>query len=424
LTECDNSRVKSSAVRELRHPQRIAAALSTLLCGVLLSFVIPTAGAATASSQTSPLSVSFVSSGEGWSLTTTKCGTKDCVGLERTENEGTSWSDLALPSPLQAWVDADSSISDISQNQPDVYFANTEDGWIYGASSIPVGIEPSNAELWATYDGGQTWSRISTAPLALRFNVLTMSASNGWAYAVGWRTEDTFNLWRSPVGRNAWQRVSTPTLDAAAGGTTMEGALVFQGNAGWLMVGNDRGATGLARMTSSGVWVKWNGPCGPVGDSYSVPVATSSTHLFDVCTIGGYGEDVAPGTSRKLKMNTDWLFSSSDGGVNFTPLREVGGGYTTQWLGGDSGTPASTPLFVEKQIPSGTSTVERLEISRNEARTWTTVYSVRSSVANSLFGPVSFTDKDLGSDIVVNDQETSSLLISTDGGVRWVRSDA
>lgn len=368
--------------------------------------------------------MSFVSSGVGWSLTTTKCGARDCVHLERTDNAGTSWSDLALPSPLQTWVDADSSISDISQNQPDVYFANTVDGWIYGASSIPVGIEPSNAELWATHDGGQTWNRISTAPLALRFDVLTMSASNGWAYAVGWRTEDTFNLWRTPVGSNSWRRVATPTLDAAAGGTTMEGALVFRGNAGWLMIGNDRGATGLARMTPSGTWVNWNGPCGPVGDSYAVPVATSSTHLYDVCTIGGYGGDVAPGTPRKLKMNTDWLFSSGNGGVNFSPLKEVGGGYTTQWLGGDSGIPASTPLFVEKQIPSGTSTVERLEISRNEARTWTTVYSVRSSVANSLFGPVSFTDKGLGSDIVVNDQEASSLLISTDGGLRWVRSNA
>ena len=342
--------------------------------------------------------------------------------LQRTLNEGKSWSDLTLPASLQAWVSVNSSVADISQNQPIVFFANSLDGWIYGASSVPVGIKPSGAELWATHDGGATWTHISTAPLALRFNVLTMNASDGWAYALGWRTDDTFNLWRTPVGSNAWKRVSTPTLYSAAGGTTMEGALIFQGDAGWLMVGNDRGATGLAHMTPSGTWVKWNGPCGPVGDSYAVPVATSSTHLFDVCMIGGYGGDVAPGTSRKLKMNTDWLFSSSDGGLSFTPLREVGVGYTTQWLGGESGA-SPTSLFVERQVQIGNTFVERLEVSRNEALSWITVSSVRSDVGDSLFGPISFADGVVGSDIVIEGRETSSLLISTDEGLRWVHSD-
>lgn len=193
------------------------------------------------------------------------------------------------------------------------------------------------------------------------------------------------------------------------------------------MVGNDRGATGLARMTPSGVWVKWNGPCGPVGGSYTVPVASSSTDLLDVCTIGGYGGDVAKGTPAKLEMNTEWLFASHDGGVTFSPLREIGAGYTTQWLGGVAGTPASTSpglIFVEKLVQSGQSSVQHLEISRNEARSWHTVYSVKSNVFNSYFGPVSFTSKGLGSVIVLMSIKASSLLISTDGGLRWVRSDA
>jgi hypothetical protein len=305
-----------------------------------------------------------------------------------------------------------------------VYFANGSDGWIYGASSIPVGIEPPHAELWATHDGGLTWSRISVTPLALRLDVLTMNSSNGWAYAIGWRTGDTFNLWRTRVGRNAWQRVATPTLDAAAGGSTMEGALVFRGDVGWLMVGNDRGITGQARMTPSGTWVTWNAPCGPVGDSYAVPVATSTTNLYDVCTIGGFGGDVAPGTPRTLKMNTDWLFSSHNGGLSFSPIREIGGGYTTQWLGGIPGAIAPTPLFVETLIQRGNSSIEQLRISRNEARTWTTVYAVRSNAGNTFFGPVSFADDGLGSDIVVTGQGSSALLISTDEGLRWVASAA
>jgi hypothetical protein len=379
------------------------------------------------SSSPSPLSVSFVSSGEGWSLTTSKCDTGFCVRLERTENDGKSWSDLALPAPLQRWVDVYSSLSEFPLNQPDVYFANSADGWIYGTNSVPGSSYPAVAELWATHNGGRTWSHITTSGLALRYDVLTVSASNGWAYAIGWHTNDTFGLWRASLASNTWQRVPTPTLYAAAGGTTMEGALVFRGDVGWLMVGNDRGATGLARMTPSGTWVNWNGPCGPVGNGYAVPVASSSINLLDVCMIGGYGGDVARGTPKKLKLNTDWLFSSHDGGVTFSPLREVGDGYTTQWLGGISGTPTSKSqglLFVEKLVGSGKSSAQHLEVSRHEAKSWTTVYSVKSSVFNSFFGPVSIAPDGLGSEIFLTSFRTSSLLISRDGGLRWVPSDA
>ena len=420
-TEWDDPFVKPFETRALHFRSRIVVGLSALLCGVLISSFASAAGAATTSSASSPLSASFVSSGAGWSLTLTNCGAEECVRLEQTRDEGEHWFRLHLPTALQSWLDANSSVSNLSQNQPGVYFANTSDGWIYGASSLPVGIEPPHAELWATHDGGLTWSRISVAPLALRFDVLTMSSSNGWAYAIGWRTGDTFNLWRTQVGSDAWQRVATPTLDSAAGGSTMEGAMVFRGDVGWLMVGNDRGMTGQARMTPSGRWVKWNAPCGPVGDSYAVPVATSAKNLYDVCTIGGYGGDVAPGT-RTLKMNTDWLFSSHNGGLSFSPIREIGGGYSTQWLGGISGATAPSTLFLEKLIQNGNSSVEKLQISRDEAKTWTTVYSVRSNVENSFFGPVSFANDSLGSDIVDTGQGLSWLLISTDEGLKWVRS--
>lgn len=417
--------MKSLAARRHRRAMRLAAALSIAFSGLLLSFSVPSAGGAETSSLASPLSVSFVSSGEGWSLTTSKCGSGACVRFERTENDGKSWSELALPTPLQTWVDVYSSLSDFPLNQPDVYFANNADGWIYGANNVPGSSYPSKAELWATHDGGLTWSQIPTPPLALRYDVLTMSASNGWAYAIGWHTDDTFGLWRVAVAGNTWQRVSTPTLYAAAGGTTMEGALVFRGDGGWLMVGNDRGATGLARMTPAGQWVKWKGPCGSVGDSYAVPVASSSTDLLDVCTIGGYGGDVASGTPKKLKMSADWLFSSRDGGASFLPLRDVGDGYTTQWLGGVAGTDTATSqglIFVEKLVRGGKSSTQRLEISRNEAKSWTTIYSVRSSVFNSYFGPVCVAPDGLDSEIFMTSFRTSSLLVSTDGGLRWVRS--
>jgi hypothetical protein len=286
--------------------------------------------------------------------------------------------------------------------------------------------KPSRPELWATHDGGLTWRPIATSSLAMKYGVLTIGSSNGWAYAIGWRTGDTFGLWRVSLESNSWRRVATPTLYVAAGGSTMEGSLVFQGDGGWLLIGNDRGVTGMARMTPSGTWVKWSGPCGPVGDSYAEPIAASSTELLDVCTIGGFGADVAPGTPAKLRMNTEWLFISHDAGVKFAPQRDVGAGYSTQWLGGVAGTSSSTReglIFVEKSVHRGQSSIERLEVSRDRARSWTTVYSAHSSTFGSYFGSVSICAERLGSVIVVSSINKSSLLISTDGGRRWVRSN-
>jgi hypothetical protein len=184
----------------------------------LLSLPPSTAGAATASSPASPLSVTFISSGEGWALTTSKCGTEACVHFERTENEAKSWSDVAMPTALQTWVNVYSSLSNFPQNQPDVYFANSADGWIYGTINVPGSSSLPIAELWATHDGGQTWSQIAVSTLGMKYDVLTMSSSNGWSYAIGWHTDDAFGLWRAPVVSNTWQRVSTPTLYQAAGG--------------------------------------------------------------------------------------------------------------------------------------------------------------------------------------------------------------
>jgi hypothetical protein len=159
-----------------------------------------------------------------------------------------------------------------------------------------------------------------------------------------------------------------------------------------------------------------------VGDSDNTPVALSSTQLLDICTIGGFGGDVAPGTPSYLKMNTDWLFSSRNGGATFSPLRKVGSGYTTQLLGGVLSTASSHSLiFIEKLTTK--SGVQRLEVSADDATSWTALYSTKPNAYNSSFGPVSFTSRGLGSEIILTSPRTSSLLLSRDGGLRWARTE-
>jgi hypothetical protein len=83
----------------------------------------------------------------------------------------------------------------------------------------------------------------------MKYDVLSVAANHGSVYALSWLSGQTFELWRAVVSTNSWQRLTTPPLYAAAGGSNMEGALIFKGASGWLMLGNDRGAALLATGT-------------------------------------------------------------------------------------------------------------------------------------------------------------------------------
>ena len=379
------------------------------------------AAGATTPTPSSPISVSFLPSGEGWLLAGYQCGTKTCVRVEHTSNAGQSWTTDDVPTPLQRLMQTTASA--YPGLQLAIYFANTQDGWVYG--SVPSG-RPNgtySAELLTTHDAGHTWSPVSVKSLGMKGGILSVGASHGQVYAIGWNTDQTFGLWRSPITTNSWRRVSTPTLFAAAGGTSMEGALVFKGNSGWLMVGNDRGVTGGARLTSSGHWVKWAGPCASVGGNFTVPIAYSPTDLVDTCTIGGFGGDVAPGTPKGLKMSTSWIFTSHDGGLTFAPTREIGVGVPTMWIIQVPGLPASPSpgaILVAKPLNQGQASPEHLLATSNGGRTWQSVYT--PSPKTAAIQLVTFASPRLGAAIVQVTSSTSYLIISTDGGRTWRRT--
>ncbi|MDH2904591.1 MAG: hypothetical protein PXZ08_11695, partial [Actinomycetota bacterium] len=355
----------------LRVFRRCAAAVTAgfTMCAALAG--APVSGS-TRSTPTSPVSVTFLRSGEGWMLGAYHCRAGTCARVEHTSNTGHTWTAEVAPIQLQTLIR-----TTVSDYYPvahlTIYFANADDGWIYG--SVPSGSSNGTTKpvLWSTHDAGRRWSPVSVTSLAMKYGILSVGASHGQVYAIGWNTDQSFGLWRSPISTNSWRRVRTPTLFAAAGGTGMDGALVFKGTSGWLMVGNDRGVTGGARLTSSGHWVKWAGPCASVGGNFAVPVAYSSTSLVDACTIGGFGGDVAPGTPKSLKMSTDWIFTSHNGGLTFAPTRQIGVGSPTMWLVQVSGLPASPSpgtILVAKPLNQGQASPEHLFATSNGGRTW------------------------------------------------------
>ena len=256
----------------------------------------------------------------------------------------------------------------------------------------------------------------------MKFDVLSVAANRGSVCAIGWLTGQTFGLWRSSVATDSWQRLRTPTLHAAAGGSNMEGALTFKGANGWLMVGNDRGVTGGARLASSGQWVTWNAPCYRVGSSFAAPVATSTTTLVDVCTIGGFGGYLPPGTHHYLKLESNWVFISHDAGVTFVPTTRVVVDGSSQWLDPLPSLPASPApgsILVAKSVNHGLSISDHLYLTRNGGETWSSVYASPPTSFSLAIQFVAFASSSLGYAIVQRTSTTSALIISTNGGQTW-----
>jgi hypothetical protein len=81
-------------------------------------------------------------------------------------------------------------------------------------------------ELWSTHDGGRTWSRITDGPgrRTVRGRQIALGATSAWSVwtSPGGRQE----LWRTPLGSDAWQRVRTP----------QHGDLVGVTPQGWVVV--------------------------------------------------------------------------------------------------------------------------------------------------------------------------------------------
>ena len=373
----------------------------------------------------SPVSVSFIPSGEGWILSSYPCKAGTCVKVEKTLNKGRSWASIPLPSRLQKLVNQTVS-NYFPFVQLNIYFSNGKDGWIYGSaqpgmSSTGTYVRPE-AELWSTHDGGETWHPLRAASLGMRFNLLSVSASRGQIYAIGWLSDQTFGLWRSSISTDSWTRVPTPTLYSAAGGTSMEGALIFKGANGWLMVGNDRGFTGSARLSSTGRWVKWTAPCESVGGGFAVPVATTASTLVDVFTIGGYGGYIPPAAPHYLKIGSNWIFTSHDGGLTFKPTSRVVVGNSSEWLSQLPGLPASPApgvVLVAKSVSTGQKSSDHLYLTSNGGRTWTSVYSTPLSSLAGTIQLVTFASSSLGSAVVQTTPTTSILIVSTDGGRTW-----
>jgi hypothetical protein len=395
----------------------VAACSALAVVGALLTAGPPTPAFALTSGPNAtafaPTSVTFVSLSTGWALGTIPCSPGGrCLGLRRTTDAGRSWSPGPLPAALVRA--ADRKVAGASAGccgaGLSVRFADVRDGWIYGGLVVPSPYGASIAPaLWSTHDAGLIWQNQPLPGLSSEGPIFDLEAAAGRAYFMAQTTSGGATMESSPVAQDNWR--AELSLGTPAGGAQPSGAFVLHGSSGWLIEGNDRGTAGSARLDGNGQWTAWSPPCGPVGNSFAVPAASTSSNLVAVCVMGGFAYPLSRSAPRGAVLGSSWLYFSYDGGKTFQPGPELG---LRQDLFGDVlASPAPGVILISRSyFGHGDVNEQDLRASFDGGHHWTVVYR-----GQLLF--LGFTSAAQGVGIVRSSGTTTEMIMTFDGGHHW-----
>ena len=167
-----------------------------------------------------PTSATFIGTDTGWVIgqagTPGRCATAYCTSVARTDDAGKTWS--GVPAPLAGPADGAAGVSQIR-------FLNGADGWAFGP------------ELFATHDGGRTWTRLGTTGLRVTevetvadraFGLFASCTGSGTAFAARCTS---YTLYSSPAGADDWTPVGASTSGLKAG-SAGAASLVLTGTRG------------------------------------------------------------------------------------------------------------------------------------------------------------------------------------------------
>ncbi len=402
-----------------RAPRLGALAAGLVLSGLAVAGPRAPAGA---SALRSPVSISFVTPNTGWELDSSYCLAArpgiPCLSLWRTSDAGRHWRSLRVPAlvtfPTYQLSAANAPFTGLS-----ISFANARDGWIYGWYAVNTSTSAVPA-LWSTHNGGASWSRPNLARLGVKYAVLDVAAAQGVVHLMAWHTGSSVSIWSSTVGADRWRLTSTAPLSTPAGGSTLTGAFTLRAHVGWAVIGNDRGVSGAARLTSTGRWVPWSAPCASVGDSYVVPVALSASELAVVCTIGGYGAFSNGPTPPGALNGAQWLYLSGNGGTSFRAISALRLGLYV----GPVSFPPGFPLMPNDHtllVPSAqlqaTSGVGVLLMSSDAGQSWSVVFRGDAFTSFSALEPVT----PRVAYAIVSDGSITYLIATSSAGASWRR---
>ena len=247
-----------------------------------------------------PTSATFIGTDTGWVIgqagTPGRCPTAYCTSVARTDDAGKTWS--GGPAPLAGPADGAAGVSQIR-------FLNGAEGWAFGP------------ELFATHDGGRTWTRLGTTGLRVTevetvgdraFGLFASCTGSGAAFAAQCVS---YTLYSSPAGADDWTPVGASTSGLKAG-TAGAASLVLTGTRGYLLAPDSMLYAGP--VDGSAPWQQVTQiPC-PVGPPLAdgqptgaLLAAQNAANLVLACASSG-----APGPGQAKS-----IFTSADGGISW-----------------------------------------------------------------------------------------------------------
>jgi hypothetical protein len=329
---------------------------------------------------------------------------QDCTSIARTDDGGATW--YGVRAPVTGAPDGPSGVSQIR-------FLNRDNGWAFGP------------ELFATHDGGRTWTRISTGGL----RVTALEARGDRAFAVWARCTGTgpafaanctgFAVYSAAAGRNQWAPIAGATAQAspgAAGASPAAGASAAASGPG-----GTGGSAALVLTGTRGYLLT------PAGDLVSGPVSGQGTWHPLVTAPAGAG--CAPGTAQPGGQPADEMIAAtgSSGLVLACAGQATAGSQPkTIYVSADGGAtwrqagtaPAAGVATSVAGTPSGAivlATSQGIEVSTDGGATWTAARGTRPAGGFSFVG---MTTSSQGV-AVPADPTQDAVWFTVDGGQAW-----
>jgi photosystem II stability/assembly factor-like uncharacterized protein len=338
-----------------------------------------------------PTSVTFVGTDTGWVIGQAgipgQCATGVCTSVARTNDAGRTWT--GVPAPR---VGAPDGATGVSQ----VRFLNLDDGWAFGP------------ELFATHDGGKTWTHIATSGLRVtdletvgdRAFALFANCSGGGPAFAGQCTG--FTLYSSPASADDWTPAGPSTTGLTNGRPDEAASLVLTATRGYLLAPDRMLYSGP--VDDSAAWPPVARiPCAlgqalPDGQPAGALLgAVNATNLVVACT-------PAPG-GRQEKL----IFTSANGGVSWQQLAVAP---TTGIATSVAASPAETVVLGTTQ---GIDLLPADEVAWRQA-------TLKGAAPAGGFGYVGMTTDKQGIALPA-DPASGTVWFTFDGGQSWAPSD-
>jgi hypothetical protein len=347
-----------------------------------------------------PTSVTFVSAQRAWVIGQAgipgTCANKDpdiCTSIATTDDAGQSWQGVRAP---------DTGAPSGKNGVGGIRFLNDAQGWAFGP------------ELWATDDGGDTWSQVGTNGA----RVTDLETSGGRAYALfatcstpsGGSASDfasgctSYTLMTATADSDTWTQVGPATTGLADGGAATSAVLQLTGTTGYLLAPDGALYSGSIGGTWSqvGTSICKPGPAQANGLPSAAQLALAdSTELWIACN----GASVS---------DPPVMVTSTDGGRSWTQLP------AGSWSGiaSLSGFGITTSLAAAPNGALTLATSTGIYVLPADGDGWKPSSATGAGAPKGGFSYVGMTTADQGV-AVPADTSLHEVWMTTDGGYTW-----